>query len=136
MCCFLLTSVYAAEGDNAVDTVTELVQTAKGAVEGLAVTGRAGTTIHCYNGIPYAEPPVGGLRWQNAVEKEPWEGILDCTADVTELNSSYQWGNMLLDYFLTLNESEDCLLLNVITRRRPPATSSRSWTGSTAAPPR
>ena len=115
VCCFLLTSVYAAEGENTMDAVTEIVQTAKGAVEGYSVTGRNGTTVHCYNGIPYAEAPVGDLRWKNAVEKEPWDGVLDCTADVTELNSNYQWGNMLLDYFLTLNQSEDCLLVNVRT---------------------
>ena len=115
VCCLLLTAALAAAGEEGSVAVENVVETAKGAVEGVCVTGRAGTAIHCYNGIPYAEAPEGELRWKDAVEKEPWEGVLDCTADVTELNSSYQWGNMLLDYFLTLNESEDCLLLNVIT---------------------
>lgn len=95
--------------------LSELVTTAKGDVQGFATTGAGGGTLYCYYGVPYAEAPVGELRWKDAQEKSAWEGVLDCTTPLTEQNSNYQWGTNLLAYFETLNESEDCLYLNITT---------------------
>ena len=107
----LLMSAFAAS-DHA---VTDVVETDKGMIRGFAVEGDKGAEMHCYYGIPYAEAPVGELRWRDAQEKTAWEGVLDCTAPITEQNSNYQWGTNLLAYFLTLTESEDCLYLHVTT---------------------
>ena len=28
-----------------------------------------------YKGVPYAKPPIGGLRWKAPVPVEPWDGV-------------------------------------------------------------
>ena len=74
--------------------------------------------IQTYMGIPYAEPPIGDLRWTAAQDPSPWEGVKDCMA----------WGNSAIqtrqqpysfwsvEYIVTdKNYSEDCLTLNVWT---------------------
>jgi para-nitrobenzyl esterase len=55
-------------------------------------------------GIPYAQPPVGALRWQPPAPLEPWPGVLD-TANYPSLCPQ------LLDGQLVGNEN--CLYLNV-----------------------
>lgn len=37
------------------------------------------TGQYCYFGIPYAEPPVGALRFKPTVPKKPWAGTLNAT---------------------------------------------------------
>lgn len=53
-------------------TNAQLVRTtvAQGEIEGEAHEGYA-----LYKAIPYAEPPVGNLRWKAPVPKKPWQGI-------------------------------------------------------------
>ena len=67
-----------------------------------------------FRGIPYAQPPVGDLRFRPPQEPKPWEGILDCT----------KFGAPALQPFavshvpqvnLLKNSSEDCLYLNIST---------------------
>ena len=50
------------------------------------VTTRAGTVrgtytdgVHTFRGIPYAQPPVGRLRFAAPVPHEPWDGVLDAS---------------------------------------------------------
>ena len=43
---------------------------AQGEIEGEAHEGYA-----LYKAIPYAEPPVGNLRWKAPVPKKPWQGV-------------------------------------------------------------
>src|SRR5215475_14546357 len=33
-----------------------------------------------FKGIPYAQPPVGDLRWREPVPVKPWTGVRDVTA--------------------------------------------------------
>lgn len=93
---------------------TPEIKTELGALRGFIKPGKQ-NPMYCFYGIPYAEAPVGDLRWRDAQEKHPWNGLLDCTAPLTEQKSSYQWGTELLPYFETLNQSEDCLYLNITT---------------------
>ena len=30
-----------------------------------------------FNGIPFAEPPIGELRFKKPIPKKPWEGIFE-----------------------------------------------------------
>ena len=53
------------------------VVTASGAVRGGPGVTRAGTEYIAFKGIPYAEPPVGGLRLVDPVPVQPWRGQLD-----------------------------------------------------------
>ena len=71
--------------------------------------GREANGVRAFKGIPYAEPPVGALRWQPPVDAGPDEGVYEAayfgksciqTEADTERASLYLQG-------------EDCLTLNV-----------------------
>ena len=47
------------------------VSTAGGELRGFAANERTWQFL----GIPYAQPPVGDLRWRPPVQAEPWEGV-------------------------------------------------------------
>ncbi len=94
-----------------------VVETRAGEIRGYSENG-----IKIFKGIPFAEPPVGELRFKPSIPKEPWKPILDCT----------QYGPISpqrIDTFIgpdsEWEQSEkDCLNLNVWTpgtdkRRRP-----------------
>jgi carboxylesterase type B len=66
--------------------------------------------FYSFQGIPYAKPPIGELRFKDAQPPQPWTGIRDATKDGSECYSR----EML---FGTLVGSEDCLFLNVYTQQ-------------------
>ena len=43
---------------------------AQGEIEGVSRNGHA-----LYMNIPYAEAPIGNLRWKAPVPKKPWTGV-------------------------------------------------------------
>lgn len=45
----------------------------------LAGVQDAETGLSIFRGIPYAEPPVGALRFMPTVPKKPWDGVLDAS---------------------------------------------------------
>ena len=51
------------------------VVTKQGAVAG--VLSQDGQTV-IFRGVPYAQPPVGKLRFCRPQAHTPWEGVLDC----------------------------------------------------------
>lgn len=77
------------------------VHTANGAVR-----GSAGENYRVFNGIPYAQPPVGPLRWQPPQPAASWTGVRDATQPGPDC---LQTGSP--------ESSEDCLDLNVWTPR-------------------
>ena len=59
-----------------------------------------------FQGIPYAAPPVGELRWRSPAPVAPWSGVRDATAP----------GNpapQLAQSFADASVDEDCLTLDV-----------------------
>lgn len=70
-------------------------------------------------GIPYAQPPVGDLRWRPPVPAHPWDGIRDATAFGAACAQPMLSGNW--NRFDVARSSEDCLFLNVITPAWPAA---------------
>ena len=76
-----------------------LVKTTSGTVRGCVRDGRID-----YLGIPYAEAPVGPLRFKRAVPKTPWEGVFDAKAYGP---SPIQYSNG------RVMGEEDCLTVNV-----------------------
>jgi para-nitrobenzyl esterase len=89
------------------------VKTSAGVVKGTATPdGR----IRIFKGIPFAAPPVGGLRWQAPRPAAPWQG----TRDATEFGARCLQGRVFDDISFP-NLSEDCLTLNIWT----PAASGR-----------
>ena len=56
-----------------------VVQTESGAVVGKIETLPHGKSVHEYLGIPYAEPPVGELRFAAPKPAKPWSATKDTT---------------------------------------------------------
>ncbi|XP_077979971.1 pyrethroid hydrolase Ces2e-like [Glandiceps talaboti] len=65
-------------------------------------------TVHVYKGIPYAEPPIGDLRFRPPVPKSQWSGIYDATQIRDACMQLKTPLSLIPDDF-----SEDCLFLNV-----------------------
>ena len=59
--------------------LSPVVQTESGAVVGKIETLPHGKSVHEYLGIPYAEPPVGELRFAAPIPAKPWSGTKDAT---------------------------------------------------------
>src|SRR3954453_14114509 len=51
-----------------------LANTRRGKVEGYEHEG-----IQVFKGIPYAQPPVGKLRWRPPQPEAAWDGVRECT---------------------------------------------------------
>ena len=89
-----------------------LVHTNSGDVRGVArATGGAE-----FLGIPYAEPPIGNLRWHEPLPVKPWSGVRDVSAfgapcAQPDLGA---WNRHDAE-----TGKEDCLFLNVITPAWP-----------------
>ena len=47
-----------------------IVETSAGKLEGQFEEG-----LYVFKGIPYAEPPVGKLRWLPPEPRKPWRGV-------------------------------------------------------------
>ena len=56
----------------------DIVKLDTGYISG-TVTGDPGKEVYTYRGIPYAAPPVGGLRWKPPQPVASWDGIRECT---------------------------------------------------------
>ena len=50
---------------------TDIVEIATGNIQGYIDNGSS-----IFKGIPYAEPPIGDLRFKPPVEKESWTNVL------------------------------------------------------------
>ncbi|MFV0335822.1 MAG: carboxylesterase family protein [Tropicimonas sp.] len=59
-------------------TMGVLEATGYGEVSGVEINN--GQTLY-WQGIPYAKPPVGALRWKAPEPPEPWTGVLDATGE-------------------------------------------------------
>jgi para-nitrobenzyl esterase len=83
------------------------VKTANGVVQG---TFNAETNIASYKGIPYAQPPVGDLRWKEPKPAKSWSGILKADHFSHMPMQKRIYSDMI---FRADTMSEDCLYLNV-----------------------
>lgn len=92
-------------------TTSEIVQIEDGRLEGTLMETRRGEQFHAFKKIPFAEPPLGKLRFLPPQAKQPWSGILDCT----------KYGPMCAQPKPSYEISEDCLHLNVYTKNLPSA---------------
>ncbi len=77
------------------------VLTAYGEILGFADKGNT----WCWRGIPYAKPPVGGLRWKAPLDPAPWTGTRSARKFSTPASQVLPVVGVL--------GSEDCLYLNV-----------------------
>jgi para-nitrobenzyl esterase len=102
-------SLFAA----AADTDAFVVTTTVGRLRGIPrATGGAE-----FLGIPYAEPPVGNLRWREPVKIEPWPGVRNAGTFGAPCAQPFlgEWNRRDAEA-----GKEDCLFLNVMTPVWPP----------------
>ncbi|HEY6409067.1 MAG TPA: carboxylesterase family protein, partial [Ktedonobacteraceae bacterium] len=84
-----------------------VVETQYGKVQG-AISG----PVFVWKGIPFAQPPLGDLRFRAPQTLSPWTGVRDATAfGLTSPSSSL----MMRNFFSATSEpsGEDCLFLNI-----------------------
>jgi len=108
-----VTAVAAPAGSAAPDraaTRTAIVRTSDGLVR-----GTVSRSYRSFQGIPYAAPPIGRLRWRSPQPPTPWTGVRDAThpGQRCAQNPNTVAGT-------AGSTSEDCLYLNVTvpTERR------------------
>jgi para-nitrobenzyl esterase len=84
------------------------VKTANGTLEGLTeVSG-----IRSFKGVPFAQPPVGNLRWQEPQAPKNWDGLRKADKFGPQAMQRALYSDM---QFRSAGNSEDCLYLNVWT---------------------
>ena len=83
------------------------VKTANGMLLG---TQESGITI--YKGVPYAQPPVGELRWKEPQPVKNWDGIRNADHFSARAMQLPIYSDMI---FRSNGVSEDCLYLNIWT---------------------
>jgi para-nitrobenzyl esterase len=115
----LLLSACAAEPGSAPLPASESLElrVQQGALVGHAIAGG----VREYLGIPFAEPPIGPLRWAAPVPKEPWREprVADDFGPRCPQASSHG--------VLAERESEDCLYLNVWAPARAQGAAVMLW---------
>ncbi|XP_052071187.1 fatty acyl-CoA hydrolase precursor, medium chain-like [Mytilus californianus] len=106
---------------------TITVNTRLGVLTGVASSVNDGNTsyqLRIYRNIPYAKPPVGQLRFKEPVPYGKWSGNLDATQFGP---SCVQLPSPSVNQFLpNLNQSEDCLQLNIYAPVNASSSSKKS----------
>jgi carboxylesterase type B len=94
-------------GDSAGADAGLVKETSSGPIRGFTFFRDGGKRIDAWRGVPYAAPPIGGLRWERPQSPAPWAAPLECTA----------FGSMCMQP--DGSGAEDCLSLNVYTSPAP-----------------
>jgi para-nitrobenzyl esterase len=89
------------------------VKTVNGLLQGVAET----SGIYSYKGIPFAQPPVGDLRWKAPQAPKNWEGVRKADHFGPQAMQRVLYSDMI---FRSDGKSEDCLYLNVWTPAKSP----------------
>jgi para-nitrobenzyl esterase len=98
--------VAAAQDPSSGKQPSPVVQTKEGPVQGFIASG-----VTKFLGIPYAEPPVGDLRWRPPKDRASWTNVLKAT----EFAPICAFITTLGVFSGPPNNNEDCLYLNVFT---------------------
>ncbi|KAH8279024.1 hypothetical protein KR018_012576, partial [Drosophila ironensis] len=92
-----------------------LVRTSTGLVRGHVCTGVYGDDYFSFERIPFAQPPVGNLRFRAPVPVVPWTTTLNCTQQADRPLQFNHYAKKLLG-------TEDCLYLNIYAKKLNTAT--------------
>jgi para-nitrobenzyl esterase len=84
------------------------VKTSNGTLQGVIEA----SGIHSFKGIPYAQAPVGDLRWKEPQAPKSWTGVRRADHFGPQAMQRAVYSDMM---FRSAGKSEDCLYLNVWT---------------------
>jgi len=89
-----------------------IVETRQGKVEGEEANG-----LHVFKGVPFAQPPVGALRWRAPEPAKPWTAVRSATAYGPQSWQPPRIAGTPLSGMMSVTVpcNEDCLTLNVWT---------------------
>lgn len=93
------------------------VRTATGLVSGVSLP----RGVTAFEGIPFAAPPVGKLRWQPPQPATAWQGVRKADhfgPSCMQSISTHRIGPWSKEFLTQSQPSEDCLYLNVWTPAR------------------
>ncbi|GFY39338.1 acetylcholinesterase-1 [Trichonephila inaurata madagascariensis] len=87
-----------------------IIETTNGLIQGVKVAS-GDLEVEAFLSIPYAEPPVGDMRFQKPVPKTSWAGVYDATklppSCFQNATGNFYWEPNVE------NMTEDCLYLNI-----------------------
>src|SRR5712672_223403 len=106
MLCASWPEVAAAQNQTTETRLSTVVETKEGPVQGFISSG-----VTKFLGIPYAEPPVGNLRWRPPKDIAPWTNV----RKATEFGPICALITTLGVFSGPPNNNEDCLYLNIFT---------------------
>uniref|UniRef100_A0A1L8DJ66 Carboxylic ester hydrolase n=1 Tax=Nyssomyia neivai TaxID=330878 RepID=A0A1L8DJ66_9DIPT len=111
----LVISVFCLTGNEAKISDSLKVQLPHGGgVIGRYFSSFRGHGIRAFMGIPYAEAPIGNLRFHDPVPKRPWIGFKETTSNKVVCSQIYEDKGMDV-----LAGKEDCLYLDVYVPQYP-----------------
>ena len=94
------------------------VETSLGKIKGLYLRSKLVDKVYAsFKCIPYAEPPLGDLRFAKPKTVKPWQGELDC--QYKESPKCWQVNPLFPEEISLMKGQEDCLYLNVFTPKLP-----------------
>jgi para-nitrobenzyl esterase len=107
-----LALLFWAAGTSAQSDGSLVVGTTSGQLKGVARAGGGAEFL----GIPYAQPPIGDLRWSESLPAKPWQGVREATAfgAACAQPDLGDWNRHDAE-----SGKEDCLFLNVIAPEWP-----------------
>ena len=109
--CAVAMSLNVAQAGVMVPIPGDPISTDTGRISGT----RLDSGFHAYLGIPYAEPPVRGLRWRPPAPVKPWKGILNADATRPACVQPLRSTNVVNEFPPATTLAEDCLYMNVWT---------------------
>src|ERR1700693_2934280 len=104
--CLSLISMFSF-GQLSTDQGLLTVKTDNGILQGTQLSG-----ISMFKGVPYAEPPIGDLRWKEPKPVKSWEGTRKADHFAARAMQLPVFSDMK---FRSDGISEDCLYLNIWT---------------------
>ncbi|XP_065285404.1 acetylcholinesterase-like [Dermacentor albipictus] len=114
---FMFLQLSSQENSGQQQYVDVTVNTTTGCLRGMVVPTKT-KPVRAFLGIPYAEPPVGTIRFRKTEPRRPWAGVLSATVlppMCPQLPLNFNSYYLVKD---TEPISEDCLFLNIYS---PPA---------------
>ncbi|XP_072398062.1 venom carboxylesterase-6-like [Diabrotica undecimpunctata] len=114
MLLFYLTFVFVLVVVICKDSPPPTVTLPLGVVEGYVKKTVNGKEFNAFEGIPYASPPVGDLRFEKPVPVKPWTGIWKAKT----IFRCIQYDHMTPEGQDMVSGDEDCLYVNIYTPKK------------------